>query len=159
MPRALYNKTHQGCHRGLWHVIYTAAYDDNFPPGGLYPSTPFPSLESFKTGHADGTEFENAFLAPAGGNICYGVWKELGKGTVKLHHIGLMFASDGSLSAIFTDDDTNTVAPNGRTHSGFFGFKLYVPEACANSASGYVCVGTPVAEVKGTTFGTRISVD
>jgi len=43
---------------GLWHVNFTATSDDNFPPGGPYPSTPFPFLESFKTWHADGTEFE-----------------------------------------------------------------------------------------------------
>ena len=52
---------------GLWHVNYTATSDDNFPPGGPYPSTPFPFVESFKTWHADGTEFENAFYhLPAG---------------------------------------------------------------------------------------------
>ncbi len=58
---------------GLWHVNYTGTSDDNFPPGGPYPPTPFPFLESFKTWHADGTEFENAFLPPTGGNICFGV--------------------------------------------------------------------------------------
>src|SRR5271163_1948426 len=93
---------------GLWHVLYTATYDDNFPPGVPTPPTPFPFLESFKTWHADGTEFENAFLPPVGGNICFGVWTEE-KGEVKLHHIGLMFAADGSISALFTTDETLTV--------------------------------------------------
>jgi len=138
---------------GLWHLIYTATYDDNFPPGGPYPSTPFPFVESLKTWHADGTEFDNAFLPPAGGNICYGVWKDMGKGTVKLHHIGLMFAADGSLSAIFTQDETDTVASDGKTYSGHFDFKLWPPSYDA------VGVGTPIAEVKGTTAGTRITVD
>jgi len=140
---------------GLWHVIYTGTYDDNFPPGGPYPpaNTSFPFLESLKTWHADGTEFENAFLAPAGGNICYGVWKDLGKGTVKLHHIGLMFNSDGSLSAIFTDDETNTVASDGKTYTGTFVFKLWPPSYDA------VGVGKPIAEVKGTIAATRITVD
>jgi hypothetical protein len=138
---------------GLWHVNFTATSDDNFPPGGPYPSTPFPFVESFKTWHADGTEFENAFLPPAGGNICYGVWKDLGKGTVKLHHIGLMFNSDGSLSAIFTDDETNTVASDGKTYKGMFDFKLWPPSYDA------VGVGKPIAEVKGTIAATRITVD
>ena len=138
---------------GLWHVNYTATYDDNFPPGGPFPPTPFPFLESFKTWHADGTEFENAFLPPTGGNICFGVWKDLGKGTVKLHHIGLMFNSDGSLSAIFTDDETNTVAPDGKTYKGMFDFKLWPPSYDA------VGVGKPIAEVKGTVAATRITVD
>jgi hypothetical protein len=138
---------------GLWHVNLTATSDDNFPPGGPYPSTPFPFLESFKTWHADGTEFENAFVSPAGGNICYGVWKDLGKGTVKLHHIGLMFNSDGSLSAIFTDDETNTVASDGKTYKGTFDFKLWPPSYDA------VGVGKPIAEVKGTVAAARITVD
>ena len=138
---------------GLWHVIYTATYDDNFPPGGPYPPTPFPFLESFKTWHADGTEFENAFLPPAGGNICFGVWKELDKGTVKLHHIGLMFNSDGSMSSIFTVDETDTVTSQGKTYNGRFEFKLWPPSYAS------VGIGTPIAEVKGTTAATRITVD
>jgi hypothetical protein len=138
---------------GLWHVNLTANYDENFPPGGPFPPTPFPFLESFKTWHADGTEFENAFVPPTGGNICYGVWKDLGKSTVKLHHIGLMFNSDGSLSAIFTDDETNTVAPDGKTYKGMFDFKLWPPSYDA------VGVGKPIAEVKGTVAATRITVD
>jgi hypothetical protein len=138
---------------GLWHVNYTATSDDNFPPGGPYPPTPFPFLESFKTWHGDGTEFENAVLPPAGGNICFGVWKELGNGSVKLHHIGLMFNTDGSLSAIFTVDETDTVSPDGKTYKGTFYFKLWPPSYDAVGA------GKPIAEVKGTTAATRITVD
>ena len=138
---------------GLWHVTYTATSDDNFPPGGPYPPTPFPFLESFKTWHADGTEFENAFLPPAGGNICFGVWRDLGKDTFKLHHIGLMFNSDGSISSMFTVDETDTVTSEGKTYKGMFDFKLWPPSYEA------VGVGTPIAEVRGSTLGTRVTVD
>jgi len=138
---------------GLWHVNYTATSDDNFPPGGPFPPTPFPFVESLKTWHADGTELENAFLPPTGGNICFGVWKDLGKGTVKLHHIGLIFNSDGSLSAIFTQDETDTVASDGKTYKGMFDFKLWPPSYDA------VGVGKPIAQVKGTVAATRITVD
>ena len=138
---------------GLWHVLYTATYDNNFPPGGPYPPTPFPFVESFKTWHGDGTEFENAFLPPSGGNICFGVWKESGHRSVKLHHIGLMFNPDGSISSIFTVDETDTVASDGKTYKGTFDFKLWPPSYDA------VGVGTPIAEVKGTTAATRIAAD
>lgn len=152
---------------GLWHLIYTAK---SAPPPPAFPPTPFQFLESLKTWHADGTEFENAFLPPAGGNICFGVWKDLGKGRVKLHHIGVMFGTEGNPPAyvgvppedvtnIFTVDETDQVAPNGKTYSGFFDFKLYLPTACAASAGTYTCTGTPLAEVTGTTLGTRITVD
>jgi len=148
---------------GLWHLIYTGETNNNFPPGSPIPP-PFQFLESFKTWHADGTEFENAFLPPAGGDICFGVWKDLGHSKVKLHHIGLMFGGPGAtppedVSNIFTVDETDTVALDGKTYSGFFDFKLYAPSNCANSAGGYVCTGTPISEVTGTTYGVRIGIE
>jgi hypothetical protein len=135
---------------GMWHLIYTAT---SASPSGNFPPTPFQFLESFKTWHEDGTELEQAFLSPTGGNICFGVWKDTGHGSVKLHHIGLMFDSMGRVSNIFTSDEIDTVAHNGKTYSGTFDFKLWPPSFDA------VGVGTPLAEVKGTTLGTRITVD
>jgi hypothetical protein len=135
---------------GLWHVIATA---NSASPSGNFPPTPFQFVESFRTWHADGTEFDNAFLPPAGGNICFGVWKETGHGSVKVHHIGLMFDSMGRLSNIFTTDETATVSRNGKTYIGTFDFKLWPPNFDA------VGVGTPLAEVKGTALATRITVD
>src|ERR1700693_2495548 len=142
---------------GLWHVIYTATESTSgplpvpvIPPG---PPSSFQFVETFKTWHSDGTEFENAFLPPAGGNVCLGVWKDFGEGRVKLHHIGLMFAPDGSISNIFTVDETDTVAFNGKTYKGNFAIKLWPP------FFDLVGVGTPVQEIKGTTAATRITVD
>jgi hypothetical protein len=116
---------------GLWHVIYTATESTSgplpvpvIPPG---PPSSFQFLETFKTWHADDTEFENAFLPPAVGNICFGVWKDTGENSVKLHHIGLMFALDGSISNIFTVDETDTVASNDKTYKGKFTIKLWPP--------------------------------
>ncbi len=137
---------------GLWHVIYTATFTEHLPSPPFPPTTPFQFLESYKTWHEDGTEFENAFLPPSAGNICFGVWKDLGDRRVKLHHIGLMFAADGSISNVFTVDETNTVAPDGKTYSGNFDFKLFLPADVYGT-------GTPLAEAKGTTAGTRITVD
>jgi hypothetical protein len=135
---------------GLWHLNYTADTETGAP---IFPPVPFPFLESFKIWHGDGTEFENAFMPPTGGNICFGVWKDLGDGSVKLHHIGLMFDSAGGVSNIFTVDEKDTVARNGQTYSGSFDFKLWPPSFAA------VGVGTPIAEVTGKTAGTRINVD
>jgi hypothetical protein len=136
---------------GLWHLIYTAT-SSTLPSPPFPAQTPFQFLESFKTWHADGTEFEQAFLPPAGGNICFGVWKDLGEGRVKLHHIGLMFGSDGSISNVFTVDETDRVARDGKTYSGTFDFKLF-------PASDVMGTGTPLAEATGNTAGTRITVD
>ena len=132
---------------GLWHVIYTAT---SAPPP--FPTPPFKFAETYKTWHGDGTEFENAFLPPGGGNVCFGVWKDLDDGGVKLHHIGLMFASNGSVSHVFTVDETNTVASNGKTYTGTFDFKLFGPTNVYGT-------GLASEEVKGTTAGTRITVE
>jgi len=133
---------------GLWHLIYIATF-----ASGPFPPTPFQFLESFKTWHADGTEFENAFLPPTGGNICFGVWQDLSDGRVKLHRIGLMFDSTGNVSNIFTVDEKDTIASNGKSYSGTFDFKLWPPSFNA------VGIGSPLAEVTGTTAGTRITID
>jgi hypothetical protein len=63
---------------GLWHVIYTAG-------GATFNDT-------FDTWHSDGTEFESAYLAPAAGDVCVGVWKPTGFRSVKVHHIGWIFS-------------------------------------------------------------------
>jgi hypothetical protein len=69
---------------GLWHVAYTATSVPVSIPAHPFDFTPpFPFLESYKIWHGDGTEFENAFLPPDGGNICFGVWKDSGDGKVK----------------------------------------------------------------------------
>jgi hypothetical protein len=142
---------------GLWHVIYTATYSTSgplpvpvIPPG---PPSSFQFIQSYKTWHADGTEWENAFLPPGGGNVCFGVWKDLGRGSVKLHHIGLMFdPSTGSVANVFTVDEINAVAPNGKTYKGSFDLKIFEP-------TDVLAAGTVLQEIKGTTAATRITVD
>jgi hypothetical protein len=136
---------------GLWHLVYTAT-SSNLPSPPFPSQTPFTFVESYKMWHSDGTEFDNATLPPAGGNICYGVWKDLGDGRVKLHHIGVMYGPDGSPSNIFTQDEIDQVSPDGKTYKGSFDFKLF-------PASDTFGTGTPLAEAKGTTAGTRITVD
>ena len=120
---------------------------------GLSLRHPFPFVVFFKTWHADGTEFENAFVPPAGGNICYGVWKDLGKGTVKLHHIGLMFNRPAASRPSSPTTKRTRSRPTEKPI-----------KECSISNSGLpamdaVGVGKPIAEVKGTVAATRITVD
>jgi hypothetical protein len=119
---------------GLWHVHYTQA-----------DGTPF--NETFKTWHADRTEWEQAIGVPGGG-YCYGVWKEIGPRTVKLHHLGFIFGPDGSLAANFILDETDTVDFDNHSYSGHFDFKQY------DSTTGALMV-----EIKGSVAATRITVD
>ncbi len=127
---------------GLWHTMYTIT---GAPPAqSLF-------LESLKMWHRDGTEFENAVLPPTGGNVCVGVWKEVGPRTVKLHHTGLMFdttdLSTNALVATFTVDETDTVALDGKTYTGCFTFKQFDLD------------GNLKVTISGTIAATRISVD
>jgi len=124
---------------GLWHVIYT-----NNADGSTFNDT-------FDTWHSDGTEFESAFLAPAGGNVCVGVWKESGRRSVTLHHVGWLFGSSNpqaTATNTFTIDSELTVAEDGKSYCGKFTFKVWNLD------------GTPTkTEVTGTIAATRITVD
>lgn len=129
--------SHEDSIVGLWHVIYTAG-------GSTFNET----LDQW---HSDGTEFENAWLPPDTGNICFGVWKDVGSRTVRLHHIGWVF-TPGSIpptaSGTFTLDETNTVSRDGKTYTGTFTFKTFNID------------GSPTGvEVMGTIAATRITVD
>ncbi|HET6219406.1 MAG TPA: hypothetical protein VFE27_20455 [Acidobacteriaceae bacterium] len=120
---------------GLWHVVYTAG-------GSVFNET----LDQW---HSDGTEFENAYLAPAQGNICFGVWKPTGPNAVRLHHIGWTFdpTSTGTANGTFTLDENNTLSRDGKSYTGTFTFKTFDLK------------GTQGAEVTGTIAATRITVD
>jgi hypothetical protein len=121
---------------GLWHVLYTTDAHQPFN-------------ETLDQWHGDGTEFENATLPPAVGNICFGVWKEIAPRTVKLHHVGWLFNPNGSLAGSFSLDEVNTVAKSGKSYKGTFVFRTY------NTAGVY----NPGSEVKGTISAARITVD
>jgi hypothetical protein len=123
---------------GLWHVIYTG------PDQKVFNDT-------FDLWHADGTESESAFLAPALGNVCMGVWRQAGSGVVKLHHIGWLYnpsTPTATATSYFTLDEENTVDRDGKSYTGTFTFKIWNLD------------GTPTpVEVKGTIAATRITVD
>ena len=119
---------------GLWHVVYTSG-------GKLFN-------ESLDQWHSDGTEFENAWLAPAEGNICFGVWKPTGSHSVILHHVGWTFdpTSTGTANGIFTLDEENTVSSDCKSYTGTFTFKTFDLK------------GNQGMEATGTIAATRITV-
>src|ERR1700728_692635 len=96
---------------GLWQTIYTAG-------GATFAQT-------LKQWHSDGTEFENVAHDPEIGNICFGVWKQVGVRSVRLHHVGWLFDTTGTLTGSFTMDETDTMASNGMSYKGMFVFKTY----------------------------------
>lgn len=133
---------------GLWHVVYTTGSGNN--------SSTFNN--TFDTWHSDGTEFETAYLAPVGGDVCVGVWKQVGPRTVTLHHVGWLFSpfdSKGNATNLaatatnyFTLDEMVTVAPNGQNYSGNFTFKIWTLDGSFTGA-----------EMQGTIAAMRITAD
>ncbi len=124
---------------GLWHVIYTNSADQST------------FNDTFDTWHSDGTEFESAFLAPAGGDVCVGVWKRTNFRSVTLHHVGWLFNPGTPLATAtntFTLDEEVTVAEDNKSYSGRFTFKVWNLD------------GTPTpVEVTGTMAATRITAN
>ena len=97
---------------GLWQVVYT-------------PVTGTPT-ESFKEWHSDGTEFENIWLAPVEGDICFGAWKTIAPRTVHTHHVGWIFATPGATATnYFIQDETDTVSRDGKTYTGTYKMQVY----------------------------------
>jgi hypothetical protein len=98
---------------GLWGVVYTAANGSVFN-------------QAFDTWHADGTEFENAYMPVLNGNICEGVWTSTGS-TVSLHHIGWTYdpVAGGVANGTFTVVSTITVGKDNKSYTGTFTFKAF----------------------------------
>jgi hypothetical protein len=123
---------------GLWHVTYTG------PDGSLFNDT-------FDTWHADGTEFETAFLAPASGDVCVGAWAQTDDKKVKLHHVGWLFnpaTPTASATNYFTLDEEIKVESDNKTYGGTFTFKIWNLDGTAPS---------PQPVVMGTMAATRIT--
>ena len=122
---------------GLWQVVYTP----------VASSTPI--TVSFKEWHSDGTEFENIWLAPVGGDICFGAWKTIAPRTVHTHHIGWIFATPGATATnYFIQDETDTVSRDGKTYTGNYKMQVY---SLAGVKEG--------PETDGTIAATRITAD
>lgn len=121
---------------GLWQTTYTVGDTTNL--FGV----------SLKQWHSDGTEFEGVDHSALIGNICFGVWKQLRPGVVRLHHIGWTF-DDGNPTGTFTIDETDTLALNNMVYTGVFTFKVYDKNGDYVSGS----------EVTGRISAKRITVD
>lgn len=76
---------------GLWKFVFTAW--GNTAPNAPANALPIPDGAvidaGFATWHDDGTELMNSGRAPASGNFCMGVWKQIGNNTYRLNHWAL----------------------------------------------------------------------
>ena len=125
---------------GTWHVVYTTEGAPVNPTG-----------EAFIQWHSDGTEWENINYPVLGGNICLGSWKTVDQSHVFRNHFGWLYdPNTGLLAGWFNETETDEVAWDGNSYSGFNDTKLHfypVPPATK---------GTTM-ELKGTAKATRIA--
>jgi hypothetical protein len=105
--------------------------------------------QAYEQWHSDGTELavDNG-VPPVLGNLCVGVWKQVGK-TIKLRHLTWNWNLDGSKAGTFVLLLTATVDKGGKAFSG-----TYVTDS-------YDLNGNVIPELhaEGVVRGTRITVD
>jgi len=94
---------------GLWSITYFVGRSNDIWDQG------------FEQWHSDGLELSNDNAVPPSlGNVCVGVYKQIGPRTFKLRHMTWNFDTAGHLTGTFELLQTVTVAPNGKTFTGTY---------------------------------------
>lgn len=142
---------------GMWRVKLIS-------DGTAYPGyIPLGAVVDFGTQqwHSDGTEFLiSGGRAPSTGDVCMGVWEQIGNRTYKLKHIGLSYASSDTpptqhgpvVPAAYVGPgiirQVVTVNPSGKTFEGTFTIDQYAQDEV-----------TLLQHIAGKIVGTRFTVD
>ena len=142
---------------GMWRVKFVS-------DGTAYPAyIPLGVVVDFGTQqwHSDGTEFLiSGGRAPSTGDVCMGVWEQIGHRTFKLKHIALAYASSDTppsqhgpvVPAAYVGPamirQTVTVSASGKTFEGTFTIDQYAQDEV-----------TLLQHVAGKIVGTRFSLD
>jgi hypothetical protein len=130
---------------GLWHVAFIA--EGNTGPG--LPPDGAPVDNALSTWHSDRTEETLSSRPPATGDVCMGVWKEIGDRHYILNHYGIAFdpTVDPNTPLGFANIRQDIIlSQDGKTFTGKFTISQY-------DASGNLLV-----EIKGNLVGTRVTI-
>lgn len=100
--------------------------------------------------HSDGTEvIDSGGRSPLIGNVCFGVWKQVGERRYRLNHRGVGFDSaGGAVNGVDSIIFDVKLSRDGNSYSGTF--TIFAFDTDGNSMG---------PAVKGTATGTRITVD
>ncbi len=94
---------------GLWSITYFVGSSSSVWDQG------------FEQWHSDGLELNNDNAVPPSlGNVCVGVYKQVGPRTFKLRHMTWNFDASGQWTGTFSLIQMVTVAPNGKTFTGSY---------------------------------------
>ncbi|HVT98008.1 MAG TPA: hypothetical protein VHE33_10915 [Acidobacteriaceae bacterium] len=130
---------------GLWHVAFIAEGNTGagLPPDGAQVDS------GLTMWHSDGTEETLDSRPPATGDVCYGVWKQVGERHYLLNHFGIAFdpSTDPNTPLGYAHIPQDVVVSrDGRTFTGTFVIDQY-------DATGNLLI-----EIKGKLVGTRITL-
>lgn len=105
--------------------------------------------------HADGTEFQTSgFRNPSDGDVCQGVWQQVGPSTFVLNHYALAW-TNGSYTGPANIRARVTVAPGGNRYTGTFTTTVYL---AAYTAGHEFDQTTILATITGTFDATRVTM-
>ena len=102
--------------------------------------------EGFSQWHSDGTEMIVSLFAPATGNICLGVWEQVGPSSYTLNHFGFAFDANGVFLGLARIREHVVLDRRGHRFGGTFTFEQYD------------LAGAVVARLAGRVIATRITV-
>lgn len=105
--------------------------------------------------HVDGTEFQTSgFRNPSDGDVCQGVWQQVGDSTFVLNHYALAW-TNGSYTGPVNIRAQVTVNPAGNRYTGTFTTTVYL----AASVPGHEFdQNTVLATITGTFDATRVTM-
>lgn len=105
--------------------------------------------------HADGTEFQTSgFRSPSDGDVCQGVWQQVGKSTFVLNHYALAW-TNGSYTGPVNIRAQVTVDPAGDRYTGTFTTVVYL---AAYVPGHEFDQNTVLATITGTFDATRVTL-
>jgi hypothetical protein len=86
----------------------------------------------FQQWHSDGTEIMNSGgRAPATGNFCLGVWRQVSASHYRLNHFALSYDSSGTLNAKINIKEDVVLDATATTFRGTFTIDVYDPNTAA----------------------------
>ena len=137
---------------GLWEVEFTAKGNTNGIPDG--------ALIDFGTAqwHEDGTEIMiSGGRNPSDGDVCMGVWQQVGRSTFALTHVALAYHA-GAYVGPAKITERVTVDPSGESFHGSFTITQYSTTA-SPGAEFNESVVVPPTPIRGVITGTRVNVN
>ena len=113
------------------------------------------------TWHDDGTEIQfSAARPPSAGDICMGVWQQVGRSKFKLHHVALGLtppASTGTYVGPAIISANVTVDPSGNSYAGQYTISVY--PGSPDNGTEFNESGTPLVTFIGTITAKRVTAN